>query len=190
MLCCEVTSRPSDVATNPRARRSVAALAAAAHSGKRGARDHCAAGQHHGDQCLPALARELLQRRYVLQPGIVDQQVRTVRRERCYCCIDALLRCDVEPERRRDEPAGAQVGGSLRRGRGIEVRQAHRAAAFGKVSGDAEPDPAPGPRDQHPERPGGTAQRAVLAVRRTGFLRAPPEQSARNPAAQYGTSRW
>ena len=127
-----------------------ASEAAPAHARQRGAREHGAAGQHHGDEDLPAFARELLQRCDMLQPGIVDQQVRPLRLQRGDCGIDALLRGDVETQRRRDESAGAQVGRGTRRGGGIEVRQAHRAAAFGEVCGDAQADAARGSGDQHP----------------------------------------
>ena len=45
-------------------------------------------------------------------------------------------------------------------------RPPHRGHGWGS---HAEPDAASGSRDQHPERPGGTAQRAALAARRAAL---------------------
>ena len=76
-----------------------AAEALAAHRRQRRARQQRRAGQHHCDQLLPLLRRKFLERRDVLQAGVVDQHVRRIVGHARQRALDLRGVRDVERER-------------------------------------------------------------------------------------------
>ena len=118
-----------------------AAEAAFAHARQHGAGQAGHADQHHLHEEVPLFDGEVLQRRHMLQAGVVDQHVDGARdrRERG---IDAVLGGDVQ----RDGFCRTTVGADLRRdrlgGRQVEVADDDVAARFGKLGRDAGADTA------------------------------------------------
>src|SRR5579884_595167 len=160
-------------------------------------------GQHDADEQVPLLLGELVDRRDVLQPGVVDQDVETA--ERPHGSLDHLpdliavthvgVGCDrvaapvLDPFR------------CLARCAVVEIARAHRGARSRQCLGDRAADPAPGARhDRGPpsqvDRPA-TAHRAPPLVRIPGAAvppaprrsRRPGQGASRPPGVSHGTAR-
>ena len=102
------------------------------------------AGQHHRDQEIPALDRELLERRDVLQAGVVDEQVGTFRLDGRDGRVDVRGGVTSSRSAVACEAVAPQRSGSGLDARCVAVGEADAMAAFGEVRRDAEADAAAG----------------------------------------------
>ena len=111
--------------------------------------------QHHGKDSREAVGREVLDRRHVLQAGVVDEHVHG-RRRPTWCAQLGERRAVAEV---RDERLAADLLGHLLRAVAVEVERDHRRAGLGEPGGAGGPDAAARPGDEHaPAREGRARQ--------------------------------
>ena len=122
-----------------------AAPAFRVHVRQRGAREVEGAEEHHADESLPGLDRELLDRRDVLQARVVHQDVDAAEftdRARHERVAVRLLR-----RVRALEGTGREVGGDSLALLGVQVREENAGALRGEIRRDRAADPARGAGD-------------------------------------------
>ena len=125
-----------------------AAEAAFAHAGQNGAGQARDADEHHLHQEVPLLHRELLQRRDVLQPGVVDQHVDRTRDvlQRAAATLSSEVTSSTSAS--AEPPSARIVGRDGFGGVAVDVGDDEMVAGGGQFGGDAGADAAAGAGDE------------------------------------------